>query len=280
MKRWKILSGLWLPFSESTVSRDAAAASFYILLSLLPATALGLTIFALLPISLPAVLEAFLPKRLYPVIEYVLSAIVPYHPAALLSIWAILTLWSASKGVMAISDGIYSIRSTNNHRSFIHRRLNAMLSFAILAIILVLVLTFHVFGGWLLSQLTAVHPNRANVMNTLYRLRHLYSLFILSFLLACLYWILSGKSYSFRQCLFSGFLTAIGWTAATVGFSVYVNHIQSYQRLYGGLGLLLLSCLWLQICIGILLYSVVLTNLIQEKRYHPFKIIRNAFGQI
>ncbi len=280
MKRWKILSRLWLPFSESTVSRDAAAASFYILLSLLPAAALGLTIFALLPISLTAVLEAFLPERLHPVIEYIISAIVPHHPAALLSIWAILTLWSASKGVMSISDGIHSIRSTNSHRSFIRRRLNAMISFAVLAIILVLVLTVHVFGGWVLSQLTAIHPNRTNVMNTLYRLRHLYSLFILSFLLACLYWILSGKSHSFRQCIFSGFLTSIGWTAATAVFSVYVNHIQSYQRLYGGLGLLLLSCLWLQICISILLYSVILTRLIQEKRYHPLKIIRKAFGQV
>ena len=277
MKRWEILSELWRPFTQINITGRAAAASFYILVSLLPAAALGLTIFSLLPIPLSDFLEVFLPQRFHPLIEYILTAVTPRNPTALLSVGALLTLWSAAKGIMAVSGGLSVILETKSHRGFIRRRLDAMASFLLLSIVLISTLTIHVFGQWFVYRLTISSPQMTSLWTLLYRFRHLYSILILTTLLAFLYWMLPGRPMSLSSCYISGLFSSVGWMSTSAIFSVYVNQMQSYQRLYGGLGLLLLGCIWLQICMSVLLYSVLLAKLIREKSYHPFKIIKKAF---
>lgn len=280
-KRWEILRSLWQPFTESGVSGHAAASCFYILLSVLPASALGLTAFSLFSISTSEwyhLLVELLPAHFLSVAEYLLNRIEPQNPAALFSLWAVLTLWSASKGVMAMIDGLSSVLSASKRRGFLRRRLDAMIVFLLLSAVLISTLVIHVFGKWFLIHLCDLFPKLSSLLRSIFKLRHLSSVLILTVLLSVLYRLLPGGTLSFSGCLKGGITAAVGWITVSSLFSVYVNHFQSYQRLYGSLGLLLLACLWLQICVSILLYSILLVKLLDSKAYHPIAIIRKAFS--
>lgn len=280
-KRWKILSELWLPFSKTHISLHVSAASFYILLSLLPAFALSLTILSLLPVTSKQwtqLLEDFVPVLFHPVIAYFSAEIEPKHPSSLASAWAVLTLWSASKGVMSMTDGLTSILETQNQRGFIRRRLDAMAVFLLLAITVSTTLILHVFGKRFLLQSTSLHPLFVNLFIILYRLRYLYSLLILSVLFAVLYWLLPGRPFRFRTSLAAGVLSAISVMLLSTAFTIYVNYMQSYHKLYGWLGLFLLGCIWLQLCMRLLLNSVLFIKLLRDDQYHPLTILKRSIS--
>lgn len=275
-----ILRELWLPFSKIRITTHAAAACYYILLSLLPGVALGLTALSASPAAsreLVLVIKNILPDAFQPMAEYFLNMIRPQNQTALLSLWALLTLWSASKGIMAMTDGMSAVFDCPRTKGFLRRRLHAMTALLLLAVVLIATLVINVFGKRLFSYSYRAFPQLAGTLVMLYKLRLLYSVFVLSFLLSLLYWFLPGHPLPFRSCLQSGLFSAAAWIAASFGFSIYVNHFQSYQRLYGGLGLLLLASLWLQICIRMLFYGALLGRLVREKTYHPIKIIKKVF---
>lgn len=278
-KRWLILKELWQPFFNHNTSTYASAASFYILLSVLPTTALILTVLQQLPISISywqQLLNQILPNRFHAVTEYLFNAAAPKHSAVLISGWAILSLWSASKGILSITKGLSSILSVSTNSGYIRRRLEAMASFILLSAVLIISMTVHIFGQWLVQRLSVVIP----IASLVYHFRFLYSLFLLSILFLFLYRFLPGIHLPFRFCLVSGVFTAAAWILASSAFSVYVNHFQSYQFRYGSLGLLVLCILWLQISMNILLFSVLLTKELFQKSYRPFQILKRAFGKI
>ena len=280
-KRWTILRELWAPFTKNSISTHAAGTCFYILLSLLPGIALGLTVLSASPAAsreLVLQINNILPDALQPMAEYFISMIKPRNPAALLSLWAFLTLWSAAKGIMAMTDGMAAVLNCKEHKGFFRRRFHAMTTLLLLAVVLMGTLAINVFGKRLLSYYDHTFPQLYGTLLLLYKLRHLYSLLVLSLFLALMYWLLPGRPLPFRRCLQSGLFSSAAWILASTGFSIYVNHFQSYQRLYGSLGLLLLASLWLQICISMLLYGVLLGKLVREKSYHPIQIMKRLFS--
>lgn len=279
--RWLILRDLWAPFTDHDISTHAAATCYYILLSLLPGIALGLTALSASPSAsgeLVLQIKNILPDALEPIAEYFINMIKPRNQTALLSLWAILTLWSASKGIMAMIAGMATILPCEEHRGFIRRRVHAMGTLLLLAVVLMGTLAINVFGKRLLSYAYGPFPKLPRTLLILYKLRHLYSLLILSIFLALMFWFLPGRPLPFRGCFQNGLFSSGAWITASSGFSIYVNHFQSYQRLYGSLGLLLLASLWLQICISMLFYGALLGNLVRERKYHPIQILKSAFS--
>lgn len=277
-KRWKLLKQLWQPFLNCHISTHAAAASFYILLSLLPSTALFLMILRYFPASLSylqQVLELLLPEKFRPLIAYLFEAAAPKNSAAIISLWAILTLWTASKGIASIANGLSEILSIHEQKGFIRRRLEAMMNFLIFAIILAVTLSVQIFGEVLISILfpSVVLPK------VMYHIGFLCSVVLLSLPFTLLYRILPAIRLPFRICFFSGLLSAISLSGSSFLFSVYVNYFQSYQSKYGGIGLLVLGILWIQLSVYILLGSVTAVCQMHNKTYRPVQIIKSAFGR-
>ena len=277
-KRWKILKQLWQPFLSSHISIYTAASGFYMLLSLLPATALLLSILRFFPASisyLQQVLEQILPQKFHTIANFIFEVSVPKNSVALVSLWAILTLWTASRGIASIADGLSEILCIHTEIGFMRRRMEAMLGFVILSVILAFTLSVQIFGEHVIS----VFFPPANFTRALHTLRFLCASVLLCMLLTLLYRVLPGIRLSFRRCLFSGILSALSLSATSSLFSIYVNHFQSYQANYGGVGLLILGILWIQVSLYILLGSALIINKWMDENYRPFQIIRSAFGR-
>lgn len=277
--RWFILKKLWIPFSERKISRHGAAAGFYILLSAVPAFALILTVMSILPDTLISPASgslAILPQRLSIILTYLLSDISCRHPGASLSVWSVLTLWSASKGLLALSDGLKEITNISLKRNFLRRRLDAMVCFVLFVFLLLLTLVTQVFAQQTVYKLQTAFPFLSPLLSQFYRFRHLFALLPLVSILTCLFWLLSACSIPLRRCFPAGCITTVGLLVSSSGFSIYVN----LRRSTGGLDLLLLLIIWLHVCICLLLSGLLLSELLIKKEYRPLQIIKEAVGKI
>ena len=112
MARIRSLRRLWEPFTACRASLYASSSSFYILLSVFPAALFLLSLLPYLPLSLDALLDALeqvVPNPFHPVVGYVFDTVRTSSTITLLSVSAVTTLWSASKGVLAITDGLNAV---------------------------------------------------------------------------------------------------------------------------------------------------------------------------
>jgi len=271
------LSPLWAPFTGGRASLYAAGAGFYLLLSLFPAALFLLQLLSRFPAARDAAmvfLFSSIPAGFVPLAQAVEAALSARSDAALLSLSALTTLWSASKGMLALDDGFHALLKLEQNRRFLRRRLFSIVHFLLLAISLVATFSVLVLSSKLFVFLTEWFPGAAQLWSLLNRLQIWTALLPLWILFTLLFSILPTRRLPFRCRLIASAVTALGWLLLSVLFSFYMEHISGLQ---GSLGFLLLTLLWLQLCMQLLLWGGILAQLLAKRAYHPLQILRKAF---
>jgi len=254
MRRWKKLQMILEPFRSRSASLYAAAAAYSILLSMLPSAALFLSLIPYLPVPLEiwsVWMAQLLPKPFVPIAVYVLELAGKTTSAAVLSVSAVVTLWSASRGALAMMDGLNHMMGSNRFDGFFRRRWTGILAFVMMIVLVFLIVVIQsVFAG-------------------------IFTGVFLIILFSMLYRVLPKNKLPLPCCLLGGSFAGVGWIVLSRLFSIYVNHFAKME--YGALGLLLLACVWLRLSILLLFYGAILGKLVDEGSYHPFQIIKDAF---
>ena len=262
MLKWRSVKKLWEPFQPASVSVCAAAASFYLLLSILPASLLLSRIiqfFPMDPTTITQTLEKWIPGLFAGITHYLFSSST-LSPPALLSISAVTILWSASKGVQALMDGINTVLAIRSSRGYLYRRFLAMAYFLLLVPLLLLfpVLT---------------------IIETVFRLRLLIGVTTLTAVFSLIYRFFPMNRISFRFCIAGAAVSSVGWILFSWLFTIYVNFFSNMHTLYGSIGILILLLLWLHISLSILLYGCIFSQLISNGSYHPLNILKNLMNR-
>lgn len=273
MKRLNILSCLWTPFARSGISIYAAGASFYLMLSVVPTAALffsSLPYFHIEEVYLWELLIGILPTAFHPLLNVLLKGIYAERSLSVLSVSAIVTLWSASKGILALMDGLNATLSQKLTEGYIRRHALAMLYFIVLMLCILVILICLVFGRIVFRFL----PVQSGLAAILIRYRMVSVLLFLSAVFSLIYRLLPAEKIPYQVCLLSGFLSALGWIIISYGFSLYIALIAGRSRFYGNLSILLFAGLWLRLCASVFLYGGLYGKLKNEGNYHPLKILR------
>ena len=133
----------------------AANASFYLVLSVFPAIVLVL---ALLPhtglteADLLSALHGVIPSVFEPALEWVVRDLGSNSSLTLISVSAIMAIWSSSRGVYCIKTGLNAIYGERESRGYVYTRLVSVLYTVLLLAALLLTLLF-----W---AILCVFPNR------------------------------------------------------------------------------------------------------------------------
>ncbi len=248
--------------SSRNVSVYASSGAFYIFLSIVPFIML---VGSLLPITrleshqLSEFLHILVPETIANFLDGIVQEVYSSSPAVL-SISAITTLWSASKAMMSITRGIEHISDDKRKDKYIHLRLKAILySVTVLLAIYVLIMAT-VFINFLTSR---------DLISA--RLTKIISPFILALILAIAYKFIPDKKAQFKDLLPGACTAAVCWTIFTAGYSWWLNSSNSYG-IYGSLGSVIITLLWLYFTMYIMLSGAYLNRYIHTtKRKRPAK---------
>lgn len=214
-------------YLDDEMSVYGAQASFFTILAAFPFFMLLLAVIELVPMvhesDLLHFLVDILPDYLDPLALSVLENIRSTSPVAILSLSAIASLWSSSKGMLSIERGLNRAYNVHVQRTYLIRRLICSGYTFLFTVMCVISLFFH-FSAFL----------------------------ILLFLITAFYMVLPYKRQTLLKQLPGAVFSTIGWGLFSSTFSLYFRHIGTFALTYGSLTAVVFLMLWLYFCICIL----------------------------
>ncbi len=258
----------------------AAAAAFYLFLSLIPILGLLCSILPLTPLTEEMLLEflqRFVPEELYSVLSGIIVSIYDSSTATM-SITAVASVWSASLSTLSLMRGMDAAYDLKRKDNFILFRLRACFFMVIALAAVLLTLCGIVYGGKILDLISRHLDSswaEAVLLGTVKVLRYpVMMLFLFTVFLFFYKWMPAGKRKLTRQWPGAMFAT-VAWLIFSWAFSMYVSYSDRYG-VYGILGTVIVALLWMYYCLFILLVGAYINRFVREE---PVKL-REALPEL
>ncbi|MBQ7975305.1 MAG: YihY/virulence factor BrkB family protein [Clostridia bacterium] len=253
----------------------AAQATLFIVISVLPFTMLLISIIKyIIPFGksdIAAFASPFFPDSFMPMLNTVLDEIFSGATVSIVSVTTVATVWSASKGMMSLVQGLESVYETGDRRGYIKTRLYAYVYTLFFVVIIAATLMFSVAGKYFLNLAVSHLPALSPVADFIGESPVVIYLIILTVVFGLLYKILPGRGFTFINQLPGAFFSALGWVCFSAGYSFYVNRFANYSYIYGSLTAVVLLILWLYFCMNIFLLGAELNCFLKERKEKPIE---------
>ena len=224
------------------VSAIAAQSAFFIILSFIPFIMFAVSLLSLLfgkkTVEVPY--EILPTDDIRTFVSGIIQNAVNRATSGTTIITAIISLWSAGRGLYIITDGITRIYRLPDKQLWLIKRIYAMGYTAIMLTVLLLIIGVLSLGIILNTKLNEFMDN------LLPQWLSTFTIYILSHLLIILFMTLALKVYltckkadkkycSFRALLPGSVITVVGWDVLNYGVKIYTKYFAT-SSVYGSLG--------------------------------------------
>ncbi len=258
---FNILLDFSAKMKKQNISTFAASTAFFFFLSIVPMLIMVCTIIPYTPLTEENLVEAvtdLTPDQVDGLAESLISDIYK-NSAGVLSIALIATLWSASKGVMALMRGLNAINGVEENRNYFVVRVIASFYTIVMLIVMVLSLFLMVFGDQLVNLMLHRIPQLKQLVSFIMNFRFIFVWAVLSVLFAAVYAYVPDKKLAFREQIPGAVFSAVVWSVFSWAFSYYVTYGNSYG-IYGSLSIIIIVLLWMYFCMYIILIGAYLNR--------------------
>ena len=248
------------------VGAYAAQSAFFLVLSLIPIILLLMTLVQYTPLTkadvMTAAYEVF-PVTIRTTIVSIINEV--YNQSrVIIPVTALVAIWSAGRGTMAISNGLNSIHGRIETRNYFFVRIRAAFYTVLLIIAIVLCLLFLGFGNSISMLLNHHIPVTKFITDFIIEIRTIVVIGILILFSVGVYRFLPNTPRKLKSQLPGAIFTAFGWTIASFFISIYMDIFKGFSNMYGSLTTIVLIMLWFYFCMYILLLGGEINLLIEE----------------
>ncbi len=267
---WRFITAVWTRVSDGHFGLVAAGVAFYAMFAVFPGLAAVVAIWSLL--SDPQVIagyltvaERFLPpdaaRLIHDQVMGLLNA-----PAATLG-WTtfvslMLALYSARAGVSALVQGLDVVHRTVPRGWLRGWLVDFVLTFALIAALIAALATV------VIVPLVFDYISLGAFESRLLRVLPWLAMFLL--VLTCL-----SILYRFGPNVPGGFksgwitvgvvVAALAWAGVSIGFSTYLSNFNSYNRIYGSIGAVIILMMWLYLSVWAILVGGAINAELDER---------------
>lgn len=197
----------------------------------------------------------------------------------LLSVAAVLGIWSSSSGIKAVMKAINKAYDYGENRSYLKLRFMSMLFTLALLVLIILVFLTLIFGEVLANKLFEF-LGLSFVFKILWSyMRILIPLSYMILIFALLYKYSpskkKGQSIKFSSTLPGAVFTTLGWMITSIFFSYYVNNFGRYAITYGSLVGVILLFIWLYISSIIIVLGGEVNATLEFFKIHGYQTHRD-----
>lgn len=285
LKRWKSLFntvwGFSRRISEDHVAAYAAQSAYFIILAFIPFVMCLMTIVKYTTLTKEMVLTAILqicPANLDSFISGIVDEVYD-KSLAVIPFSALIALWSAGKGLQAVSNGLNTIYHVKETRNWLISRIRSVIFTVILVIALLLSLMLLVFGNGLYRSLKTSIPFLAELLGHIMANRLVLVLGVLILVFLFLFKVLPNRKATFRSQLPGAILTSVCWMTFSYGFSLYFTYYSSFSNMYGSLTTIVLVMLWLYMCMTIVLCGAEVNAYFEKQFRQAHEFARELFDK-
>ena len=249
------------------VGAYAAQAAYFFMLSLIPIILLLITMVQYTPVTkadiMTAVLQVF-PSSVETLITSIVNQV--YNQSmGVIPLTILVALWSAGKGVLAMTNGLNMIYKCQETRNYVVLRIQATIYTVMFLLVIIFLLVMSVFGNTLNIFITEHIPFLEQFADKLIRIRIVITPILLVVFSLMLYKFLPNRKGRIKEQLSGAAFTAVGWMIVSWIFSVYLDVFKGFSTMYGSLTTIVLIMLWMYFCMYGILLGGEMNVMVKEK---------------
>lgn len=234
--------------NDDHVSAFSAQAAFFIVLSAFPFIIFLLSLIKLLPFDqadLVRIISSVFPQETSILIDSVIQELYNKTSNTLLSLSVLTTLWSASKGILSLVQGLNVIYEAPESRNYLILRIVNIIYTILFTILLVSMLVLIVFGNRLYHYIIRRFPLLIPLADFLKNFRVLFIAFFLITIFSIMYIHLPNRSTNWKHQIPGAIISSVSWLVVSYAFSFWLDRFTNYSYMYGSLTGVIVTILWL-----------------------------------
>lgn len=194
-----------------------------------------------------AALATVAPAGVIQLIQGVLKEVTLFQNGGIVAIFGFLVTWFlASNAIAVIIKGLNRANRVKENRTFLQTRLLAFVMVILNAFLLFISVNLVIFGKVIVAFLQ-FYFHLSDYIANIFLISRWPLAFLLLFLLSTVnYYVLPAKQYSIKRSVVPGSLFfCIFWLLGSWLFSLYVNELGTYNKVYGTIGVFAILMVWL-----------------------------------
>ena len=255
--------------AEDYVTIHAAYSTLFIFLSIFPLSMFLMASLTFLGIGrdyLIANLSLITPAAFHDFIRNIIENSYENANSFVLSVSAVIAVWTSSSGVYGIMFGLNDVYRTYDTRSYLKRRALCILYTFAMLIMVSLSLLLLVFGNRLEALLVGKFTHLMPFFRTISRLKYPVIYVILTLLFNLIYHVFPNIKTGFFIHTPGALFSAGGWLLLSYFYSVYVNSPYVFT-LYGSFATIILFLFWLFLLMCIIFLGGEINAFILDRKY-------------
>ncbi len=265
---WKVIFHAVKFFKEckdDKINAYAAQSAFFILLSIIPFLMVFLSLIQYTPITesmLLTMYEKGLPGYISPFFITITDEI--YNRSfGVTAVSAVVAIWSAAKGMHALTDGLNSVNDLEENRNWVVLRFWSAIYTVVFMVAIVFTLVVLVFGNSIRVLAVDYLPVLQNVSIILSSFKGILLFAVLVIFFDIVFAVLPSKKLTLASQLPGAVLCALAWNGISFLLSIYINYFNGFS-MYGSLTTVALMMLWLYFCIYSTLICAEFNNVFSD----------------
>lgn len=240
--------------TRKNIGAFAASISFFMFLSMIP---LLIMLCAIIPYTaltkelLISVIEQFTPNAVNSMTIGVINEVYE-KSAGTITIFAIVTLWSGAKAMLALIRGLNEVYDFEERRNYFVLRGIACFYTLMMLIAIVVSLLVMVFGNVIIHLVLSYIPQIGGLIHLVRHFRFVFSWAVLTLIFSAIYSFIPSRKFRYKTQIPGAIFSAIAWSIASYAFSVYVDHFNGFST-YGSLTTVVILMLWFYMMMYILM---------------------------
>ena len=264
-EKYKMIQRISTNMGNDHISEFSAQCSYYTILSFIPFVIVLITLIQYTNIdqkTLFDVISKIIPSSMN---EFVIGIVREVYSKSIgtISISIIFTLWSAGKGLFALTKGLHSVYNTDedSEKSVIYLRIVSLLETIIFIVLIMIGLVLLVFGNSLKSIVQQHFGGLENFNMFSQIITEIGFVFITFIIFLFLYKFMPKHKVTFKSQIPGAIFGAIALNVISFIFSRYLDIFKGFSITYGSLTTLMLIMMWTYSCF----YSLFLGSEINKE---------------
>ena len=261
------IKGFINSMNKNHTTAYAAQAAYFLILSFIPFMLLLMTSVKYTPLTRDEVIQAVMqvcPENFDSFIRGIVNEV--YEKSlGVVPVSAVIAMWSAGKGIQALTNGFNCIYQVEETRNYLMTRIRSVFYTLAFMLAIVLTLTLQVFGNSLHRELSRHLPFLDRLVSMIIGMRVVITLLTLCMVFLLLYKFIPNRKATFWSQFPGAVLSSLFWSGFSFCFSIYIDVYSGAANMYGSMTTIVLVLLWLYFCMMFVMMGAQVNHYFEEK---------------
>jgi len=219
-------------------------------------------------------LQSALPPDISELVLTLINSYFVHNSLSLLSASGLVALWSASRGVNALTRAFNMAYGYRETRNFIKLKFTGMFYTLIIVISIIATLALPAIGQGFFDFVSRFIPIPHYIISFFYFIRLLLNIAVYVFFILSIHKVLPAGHLKYSDTLYGSLFSIIGWFLLTKAFSFFVRTFTDYAVFYGSLASIVTLMMWLYFMSTVMMLGAEINSVIMayKKNAPPFDI--------